>query len=222
MAAAPLEIVVTGSSGLIGTALVEHLRSAGHRVVRLVRRPANGDDVSWDPAAGELSGDAIDGVDAVVNLAGTGIADRRWSPARKQEILDSRVADHQAPRRDDGEGRPSTRRAAVRVGDRDLRVPRRRGARRDVAPGHGLPRRGVQGVGGGHRAGGRGRCRRHAPAHGHRAQRAGRGAGQAARRSSSSASAASSGRAVSGRAGSPSTTRWRAITHLLTAVSPAR
>ena len=81
MSAAALEIVVAGSSGLIGTALVDHLRSAGHRVVPLVRRPVVGDEVQWDPPAGKLPAKALEGVDAVVNLAGTGIADHRWSDA---------------------------------------------------------------------------------------------------------------------------------------------
>ncbi|GGM54261.1 hypothetical protein GCM10012275_26700 [Longimycelium tulufanense] len=87
-----MRVVIAGSSGLIGTALVPALRAAGHEVVRLVRRrPAAPDERGWDPPAGELQPGALDGADAVVNLAGAGIADRRWSAARKQLLLDSRV-----------------------------------------------------------------------------------------------------------------------------------
>jgi uncharacterized protein len=88
----PLHIVVAGSSGLIGTALVAGLADAGHRVTRLVRRaPAAPDERGWDPPAGRIDDGALAGADAVVNLCGTPIAGRRWSHARKQELLDSRV-----------------------------------------------------------------------------------------------------------------------------------
>ena len=86
-----MRIVVAGSSGLIGTALVSHLRAAGHEVLRLVRRqPAAPDERGWDPPAGRLDAGALDGVDAVVNLNGVGVADRPWSGARRQAIRDSR------------------------------------------------------------------------------------------------------------------------------------
>lgn len=86
-----MRVVVAGSSGLIGTALVAHLRGAGHEVLRLVRRAsAAPDERSWDPPAGTIEDGALDGVDAVVNLNGVGIADRPWSGARKQLIRDSR------------------------------------------------------------------------------------------------------------------------------------
>jgi uncharacterized protein len=87
-----VRIAVAGSSGLIGTALVYDLREAGHDVVRLVRRrPRAVDERSWDPPAGRIDDGALDGVDAVVNLCGAGIGNRRWSHARKQILLNSRV-----------------------------------------------------------------------------------------------------------------------------------
>ena len=86
-----MRVVVAGSSGLIGTALVAHLRGAGHEVLRLVRRtPAAPDERGWDPPSGRLDEGALDGADAVVNLGGAGLADRPWSGARKQAIRDSR------------------------------------------------------------------------------------------------------------------------------------
>lgn len=85
-------IVIAGSSGLIGRALVAELRRQGRTVRRLVRRPATaGDEISWDPPAGALDGAALEGAAAIVNLAGAGIGDRRWTPARKQVLHDSRV-----------------------------------------------------------------------------------------------------------------------------------
>ncbi|WP_018683028.1 TIGR01777 family oxidoreductase [Actinokineospora enzanensis] len=87
-----MRVVVAGSSGLIGTALVAALRRAGDEVLRLVRGPAQApDERRWDPPAGRIDDGAVAGADAVVNLCGAGIADRRWSQARKQVLLDSRV-----------------------------------------------------------------------------------------------------------------------------------
>jgi len=87
-----MKVVVSGASGLIGSALVPHLRASGHEVVRLVRRPANGPDEStWDPAAGQVDLAGIGAIDAVVNLSGAGVGDRRWTAAYKAEIRDSRV-----------------------------------------------------------------------------------------------------------------------------------
>ncbi|MFF8712271.1 TIGR01777 family oxidoreductase [Streptomyces sp. NPDC015184] len=85
-------IAVTGASGLIGAALVRSLRTDGHEVVRLVRRPARtGDEVEWDPRRGYVDVAGLVGCDAVVHLAGAGVGDRRWTAAYKQEIRDSRV-----------------------------------------------------------------------------------------------------------------------------------
>ena len=87
-----MRVVIAGSSGLIGTALVPRLREAGHEVVRLVRRtPQAPDERGWDPAAGHLAPGALEGADAVVNLCGAGIGDKRWTGARKQELRDSRM-----------------------------------------------------------------------------------------------------------------------------------
>jgi uncharacterized protein len=87
-----VRVVVAGSSGMIGTALVAHLRASGHEVLRLVRRaPAAPDERGWDPPAGRVDPGTFDGVDAVVNLNGVGIADRPWSGARRQVIRDSRT-----------------------------------------------------------------------------------------------------------------------------------
>jgi len=87
-----MDVLVTGAHGLIGSALIPRLRAEGHRVVRLVRDdPEGSDDVRWDPSAGTIDASGLDGVDAVVHLAGAGIGDKKWTPARKQLILDSRT-----------------------------------------------------------------------------------------------------------------------------------
>ncbi|MFF0887914.1 TIGR01777 family oxidoreductase [Streptomyces sp. NPDC003456] len=85
-------IAVAGASGLIGGALVRSLASDGHEVVRLVRRePRGADEVRWDPEGGRVDEAGLAGCDAVVNLAGAGVGDRRWTDAYKQRIRDSRV-----------------------------------------------------------------------------------------------------------------------------------
>jgi len=93
-----MTVVVSGSSGLIGTSLLASLRADGHEVVTLVRREASGPhEVTWSPELGargatpELRA-ALEGVDAVINLAGAPVAGHRWNDAYKREILDSRVA----------------------------------------------------------------------------------------------------------------------------------
>ena len=87
-----MDIAITGATGLIGTALAASLEDDGHRVVRVVRRPAAGpDEISWDPAAGRLDPADLRGLDAVVHLAGEGIAEKRWTDAQKARIEDSRV-----------------------------------------------------------------------------------------------------------------------------------
>ncbi|MFF4605391.1 TIGR01777 family oxidoreductase [Streptomyces sp. NPDC001339] len=87
-----MRIAITGSSGLIGKALVRSLRSDGHEVVRLVRRePKAPDEVRWDPKGQDIDTAGLTGCTAVVHLAGAGVGDRRWTAAYKQEIRDSRV-----------------------------------------------------------------------------------------------------------------------------------
>lgn len=87
-----MNILVSGSTGLIGSALVPALGAAGHRVRRLVRGPSGGagGDVRWDPEAGVLDAGGLEGCDAVVHLAGENIAGR-WTAAKKRRIRDSRV-----------------------------------------------------------------------------------------------------------------------------------
>ena len=88
----PMTLLIAGASGLVGRALTAFLQTQGHTVIRLVRRaPTSADEVFWDPASGQLTPSALLGVDAVVNLAGEGIADSRWSDARKTAIRSSRV-----------------------------------------------------------------------------------------------------------------------------------
>lgn len=87
-----MRVIISGASGLIGSALSSELRTLGHDVVALVRRPATSEaEIQWDPAKGALSSEALAGADAVVNLAGAGIGDHRWTDDYKREILDSRV-----------------------------------------------------------------------------------------------------------------------------------
>ena len=86
-------IAIAGSSGLIGSALVSALRAADNRVIRVVRRaPANGDELHWNPESAEFDPGGWEGVDAVVNLCGVGVGDKRWSGAFKQSLRDSRIA----------------------------------------------------------------------------------------------------------------------------------
>ncbi len=103
-----MRIVAAGVSGFLGQELVRRLTAAGHSVVRLIRRPASGpDERQWDPDAGTFDAEVLGGVDAVVNLCGVGVGDRRWTEDYKREIVTSRVrptsllaaaaADHRVP-----------------------------------------------------------------------------------------------------------------------------
>lgn len=86
-----MQIAITGATGLIGSALVDSLRKDGHTVIRLVRgNPAAGDRL-WDPTGTALPTGALEGVDAVVHLAGAGIGDQRWTESYKSLIRSSRV-----------------------------------------------------------------------------------------------------------------------------------
>lgn len=87
-----MRIVTAGVSGFIGSQLLPALRAAGHQVQTLVRRTASGpDEISWDPDSGRLGNAVLDGADAVINLCGVGVGDRRWTPAYQELIRTSRV-----------------------------------------------------------------------------------------------------------------------------------
>ena len=86
-----MRIGVTGSTGLVGTALCDLLRSKGHEVVPIVRRNPNQGEIQWAPADGKLEASDLAGLDGVVHLAGENIAGGRWNAARKKKIVDSRV-----------------------------------------------------------------------------------------------------------------------------------
>ena len=88
-----MRIAISGATGLIGTALSSSLTIDGHEVIAMVRRPvADGERaITWDPANGTSDRAALEGVDAIVNLAGAGIGDHRWTDSYRREILDSRV-----------------------------------------------------------------------------------------------------------------------------------
>jgi uncharacterized protein len=105
-----MRVAVTGSSGLIGQALLPALRAGGHETIALVRRTPGPGEAQWDPAAGILDPSALQGVGAAINLAGANIA-TRWTEKAKREIAESRVrgtkmlAENLA-RRSGGEGSP--------------------------------------------------------------------------------------------------------------------
>ncbi len=88
-----MRVLISGASGLIGSALVRSLQAQGHDALRLVRGAGHvgAGDIDWDPASGRLDRSALEGLDAVVNLAGENVAQGRWTPAKKARILDSRV-----------------------------------------------------------------------------------------------------------------------------------
>ena len=85
-----MNVLISGATGLIGSALVPELEATGHTVTRLSRSHSGADTVRWDPSAGTIDGD-LEGTEAVAHLAGESIAQGRWSPDKKRRILDSRV-----------------------------------------------------------------------------------------------------------------------------------
>jgi uncharacterized protein len=88
----PQRVAITGASGLIGSALSAFLSARGDQVVHLVRRePRARHEIRWDPTSRKLDPGELTGLTTVVHLAGAGVGDHRWTPAYKQEILDSRV-----------------------------------------------------------------------------------------------------------------------------------
>src|SRR4051812_37595559 len=87
-----MHVVVGGASGYVGTELVHQLGAAGHTVVRLVRRPAQGPSESqWDPARGEIDVSVIESADAVINLSGANLARLPWTAAYRRELVSSRL-----------------------------------------------------------------------------------------------------------------------------------
>jgi uncharacterized protein (TIGR01777 family) len=88
-----MNILVSGSRGLIGSALVPALTARGHRIVRLVRAPTapSPDQIAWDPGSGRIDARPLEGIDAVIHLAGESIATGRWTAAKKARIRESRV-----------------------------------------------------------------------------------------------------------------------------------
>lgn len=85
-----MKVLISGATGLIGSALVPELEAEGHTITRLSRSRAGADTIRWDPSAGTIDGD-LEGTEAVVHLAGESIAQGRWNPEKKRRILDSRV-----------------------------------------------------------------------------------------------------------------------------------
>jgi len=86
-----MHVGITGASGLIGTALTEHLRAGGHHTTPLVRSRPGAGEIGWNPSAGEIDPDDLTALDAVVHLAGAGIGDHRWTDEYKRTLMDSRV-----------------------------------------------------------------------------------------------------------------------------------
>ena len=84
-----MNVLVSGATGLIGSALIPELEAGGHSVTRLTRSPRSNEDVRWDPDAGTIEGD-LAGADIVVHLAGESIAEGRWTSEKKRRILESR------------------------------------------------------------------------------------------------------------------------------------
>ncbi|TNE54956.1 MAG: TIGR01777 family protein [Bacteroidetes bacterium] len=86
-----LTILIAGGTGQIGSRLTEVLRNKGHQVRLLSRTPQGADQYGWDLKKKVIDDNAVSGADIVINLTGAGIADKRWTPARKQLLIDSRV-----------------------------------------------------------------------------------------------------------------------------------
>src|SRR5689334_21213086 len=86
-----MRILITGSTGMIGSALIPFLTHAGHDVVRIVRQKRRDSDILWDPATGTIDVRGLEGAGAVIHLAGENIASGRWTAARKERIKSSRV-----------------------------------------------------------------------------------------------------------------------------------
>ena len=86
-----MNVLISGATGLIGSALIPELEGRGHRTTRLTRSPKGNEDVGWDPSAGEIDASRLAGHDAVVHLAGESIGEGRWTPEKKRLIMESRT-----------------------------------------------------------------------------------------------------------------------------------
>ena len=84
-----MNVLISGATGMIGSALTQELERGGHRISRLTRSPKGENDIRWDPDAGTIDG-SLEGYDAVVHLAGESIAEGRWTPSKKERIMQSR------------------------------------------------------------------------------------------------------------------------------------
>jgi uncharacterized protein (TIGR01777 family) len=85
-----MHVLISGATGLLGSALIPELEGGGHRVILLSRSRSSGDTIHWDPSSGTLDPSRLEGVDAVVHLAGESIAEGRWTPEKKRRIAESR------------------------------------------------------------------------------------------------------------------------------------
>ncbi len=85
-----MNVLISGATGLIGSALTAELKDGGHRVIPLSRSRTSGDAIRWDPASGALDASRLEGIDAAVHLAGESIAEGRWTPEKKRRIMESR------------------------------------------------------------------------------------------------------------------------------------
>jgi uncharacterized protein (TIGR01777 family) len=86
-----MNVLISGATGMIGSALARELTDEGHRVTRLTRSPRLAEDVGWNPATGEVDAPRLEGHDAVVHLAGESIGEGRWTQEKKRRIMESRT-----------------------------------------------------------------------------------------------------------------------------------
>ena len=84
-----MNVLISGATGMIGSALTRELEDGGNSITRLTRSPKGAGDIRWDPDAGTIDG-SLEGHDAVVHLAGESIAEGRWTPSRREGIMQSR------------------------------------------------------------------------------------------------------------------------------------